>query len=345
MKMGLAARWNYGVTRRIVTDYRPEVAYVWGLRHVSISPALAAIDSGIPCVFRLEDYWLSGIKNDLFLAESRVKKAFRRALVGLWDFRSIERNPMLGVSHALMKAHLDKGFPERNMAVVPEAIADDLCLDQGDLEEKPFNRGKLRMVYVGRIDESKGVHVAIETVKELTLRNRKMDVCLDVVGVGPKDYMQRLRSLATSLTLGDKVRFLGFMEHEEVKARLPGYDVLLFPSLWVEPFGIVVVEAMAKGVVVVATNRGGPAEIITDGVSGLLVEPGTASGMAEAVLGLAEDRAQASRIRMAALERIRREYSQSRKMDRIEGYLRSAVADASSGRPRWVEADASPMSS
>jgi glycosyltransferase involved in cell wall biosynthesis len=231
------------------------------------------------------------------------------------------------------------------MAVVPEAIADDLCLDQGDLEEKPFNRGKLRMVYVGRIDESKGVHVAIETVKELTLRNRKMDVCLDVVGVGPKDYMQRLRSLATSLTLGDKVRFLGFMEHEEVKARLPGYDVLLFPSLWVEPFGIVVVEAMAKGVVVVATNRGGPAEIITDGVSGLLVEPGTASGMAEAVLGLAEDRAQASRIRMAALERIRREYSQSRKMDRIEGYLRSAVADASSGRPRWVEADASPMSS
>jgi L-malate glycosyltransferase len=83
-------------------------------------------------------------------------------------------------------------------------------------------------------------------------------------------YLTSLRSLVQELSLQQQVRFLG--EREDVPEVLRALDLLLVPS-WEEPFGRVVIEAMAMCTPVLATANGGPAEVITDGVDGLLLPP------------------------------------------------------------------------
>jgi L-malate glycosyltransferase len=83
-------------------------------------------------------------------------------------------------------------------------------------------------------------------------------------------YASSLRRLIDELNLGDRVQFLG--EREDVPQVMRALDILLIPS-WEEPFGRVVIEAMAMETAIVATARGGPAEVIADGVQGRLLPP------------------------------------------------------------------------
>jgi glycosyltransferase involved in cell wall biosynthesis len=83
-------------------------------------------------------------------------------------------------------------------------------------------------------------------------------------------YAESLRRIAGDLNLNGSVRFLG--EREDIPEVLRALDLLLVPS-WEEPFGRSLVEAMAMEVAVVATSVGGPAEVITDGVDGVLLQP------------------------------------------------------------------------
>jgi glycosyltransferase involved in cell wall biosynthesis len=84
-------------------------------------------------------------------------------------------------------------------------------------------------------------------------------------------------------------KFQGWAEHEELPAEYEDADVFVFPSVWDEPFGIPVAEAMAAGLPVVASRVGGIPEIVADGETGMLVEPDDASALAAALEQLVND--------------------------------------------------------
>jgi glycosyltransferase involved in cell wall biosynthesis len=117
-------------------------------------------------------------------------------------------------------------------------------------------------------------------------------------------YLGELRQLVDALDLGDAVRFTG--ERQDVAEILGAVDVLLAPSV-AEPFGRTVIEAMAMGTPVIATEIGGPAEIIEHGITGLLAPPTEPRRWAEAVNSVLTDpdgaRARAARARTVAAER------------------------------------------
>lgn len=124
---------------------------------------------------------------------------------------------------------------------------------------------------------------------------------------GNRSYPRRLQEIAGELGLGDAVRFLG--EREEVPEILRASDVALLPS-WEEPFGRVVVEAMAMGVPVVATAIGGPAEIIRDGVDGVLVAPRQPEALAAAITRLLDDEPRRRAIGAASQRAVLARFSQ-----------------------------------
>lgn len=98
-------------------------------------------------------------------------------------------------------------------------------------------------------------------------------------------YERELRRTVTELGLDDAVHFLG--ERDDIFRVLAGVDILLVPSTE-EPFGRTVIEAMAMGVPVIATDAGGPAEIIRDGVDGLVLPPDATDRWVEAANLLSE---------------------------------------------------------
>jgi glycosyltransferase involved in cell wall biosynthesis len=104
---------------------------------------------------------------------------------------------------------------------------------------------------------------------------------------GEDAYESRLKYLITELGLDDRVTMLGFSD--EIPTILRQVDCLVHASVLPEPFGQVVAEGMAAGLPVIASNAGGPRELISDGITGLLHTPGDVEELAAALRRLQAD--------------------------------------------------------
>jgi glycosyltransferase involved in cell wall biosynthesis len=188
-------------------------------------------------------------------------------------------------------------------------------------------RGTNVVGMLGRLAEWKGQHVFLEAIGQLAsefpeLRARVVGGAL----FGEDAYERELRELARELGIADIVEFTGFVEH--VEDELAKLDVLVHASVVPEPFGQVVVEGMAAGLPVVATAAGGPAEVITDGVDGLLVPPGDVAALAAAVRRLLLDQALRAQLGQAAARR-----AEEFAPEVIGAQLRRLYDDLLAGRP------------
>lgn len=118
--------------------------------------------------------------------------------------------------------------------------------------------------------------------------------------------LSRLRQKARMLGIGDRVWFTG---HEaDVASAMAACQVVVHASTSPEPFGRVILEAMALGRPVIASRAGGPEEIVTSGTDGLLVAPGDARALARALRGLLADAGERERLGRAGLEKVREGY-------------------------------------
>lgn len=178
----------------------------------------------------------------------------------------------------------------RATAVIPNWV------DASAMSRRPDRPGTLRTIgLLGQISPHKGHDDAVEMMRRLG-----SDFRLLIAGRGEADYERSLRSKAKGLP----VEFVGFVDPREF---LPGIDILILPS-WEEPFGIVVLEAMAAGVNVVATNTGGPPEILDHGNAGMLVPPRDPESMAAAIRTLVGDPELAAALRYRAEQRVGERY-------------------------------------
>ncbi|MEM7394136.1 MAG: glycosyltransferase family 4 protein, partial [Verrucomicrobiota bacterium] len=128
---------------------------------------------------------------------------------------------------------------------------------------------------------------------------------------GNESHLEKLLALVKDLGLDRQVVYLGTID--DVRTAMSALDVSVMASVMAEPFGGVVIESMALGTPVVASANGGPAEIVEDGVSGLLFPPGDDAAMAEAIDRLLRD--EVGRKQMA--EAARRRFEEAFEYDRF----------------------------
>lgn len=138
-------------------------------------------------------------------------------------------------------------------------------------------RPRDHIVFVGRLVPGKGVNVLVEAVAELVRGGSR--VRLTIAGDGPE--RERLEKLASSLGL--EPSFVGAIAPDAVSALLRQATVVAVPSVVDEGLGLVALEAMAQGALVVASAAGGLAETIVDGETGRLVPPGDVAALAAAL--------------------------------------------------------------
>jgi glycosyltransferase involved in cell wall biosynthesis len=179
---------------------------------------------------------------------------------------------------------------------------------------------------IGRLSPWKGQHVFVEAfARAFPGEPGDLPARSVVVGAplfGEDGYAHQLEALAAGLHLGSRIEFAGFIE--DVAGCLTTFDILVHASVVPEPFGNVVVEGMAAGLPVVAAGQGGPAEIIDDGVNGILYPPGDIDALAAALRALAASPGLRHRLGEAARERAA-EFTPDRVASRIMDVYRDAL--------------------
>ncbi len=256
------------VLQEIIEEEQPDVVHTNNLSGFSIVPWIAAKERGIPVVHTLRDYYLMCPQSAMFrdgqncvkrCASCRVLSESKRALSngGYVDH-------VVGISQFILDFHRQHGYFRR---VTGSKIFNGIPAYDVRARQMKNEGDKLAFLYMGRIDESKGVHRLIEVFSEI----QGVELWL-----GGKVTDPAMKRRLEEGTCPDHIRCLGYIDPQEV---LPKADALILPSLWHEPFGRVIFEAYACGVPVIGTNRGGIPEIIEQGRTGYIYDPDEEGGL------------------------------------------------------------------
>jgi glycosyltransferase involved in cell wall biosynthesis len=178
------------------------------------------------------------------------------------------------------------------------------------VESMSFTRGPIHtsapftVAMVGRLAPWKGQDLFLRAFAAAFPGGEERATIVGAPLFGEEAFELSLRRQILELGLEQRVELIGF--RDDVSAELRRADALVHASLIPEPFGRVVVEGMAAGLPVIAADAGGPREIITDGVDGVLYRPGDATALAQALIRVARDRPFAAALGRAATEHARR---------------------------------------
>jgi glycosyltransferase involved in cell wall biosynthesis len=168
-----------------------------------------------------------------------------------------------------------------------------------------------RLLCVGRLIPIKGHIVLLRAFAEA--REQIPDLRLDLAGRGPLE--PALRALAKELDVDDAIRFLGYVA--PVQRAIEDAAIVVVPSMG-EGFGMVALEAMERARPVIAAEIGGLGELVEERVTGLLVTPGEAEPLAQAIVQLAGDLPRAAEMGEAGRRRALEQFLQERCTDRTE---------------------------
>lgn len=224
-------------------------------------------------------------------------------------------------------------------------------------DSPPTDGGEpIRLLYVGRLSPEKGVHTLVQAFSYLRGENRRIQ--LDIVGpsnLAPfksvstessrsrlepirrfwmeSAYDEHLRDLTSDIERG-AVRFHGSLPHEDLPKVFERADIVVFPSIWDEPFGLPVIEAMAAGKPVVASAVGGVPETVEDGATGVLFPPGDVPAMIASIKRLLDNGELRQSMGAAGRRAARNRFSWSRYVDDWIGIYDRVTRSSSSAR--WV---------
>ena len=299
-----------------------------GLRTVAVAPATSAARgvAAIPSlsrafrreravVFHAHQTWSLSCRYAIVaaaLARVPVRVASAQLFLEMPPLRAID------AQHALLSACLHRhvavsrhvasrlrerfGVPDERIAVIPNAVAtgapapfdEELRRSLGAADGMPL------VLTTARLEPQKGLPHLLDAAMMVP------DASFVVAGEGPD--RAALEARIAALGLAGRVRLLG--HRDDVRQLLAVADLFVLPSLN-EGLPLSVLEAMGAGVPVVATSAGGTAEIVRDGVTGVLVPPGDAGALADAIRSLLSDRARSTRLAAAGRDLVGREHSAS----------------------------------
>ena len=201
----------------------------------------------------------------------------------------------------------------------PEAVGNNKC--RQFFEKLGLDRARFSIGLFGRIEHTKGQHILVDAVRRLV--DSGCDVQAIMIGqTMDPTYQHSLQQRIADNALRDRLRVHDFMADANRLMRC--FDVVVLPS-YSEHFGLVLIEAMYTGVAAVGTAAGGVPEIIDDGASGLLCEPGSANDLADKIKRLYDDQTMRESLAKAGQVRARELFSEPRHFEVLRHHFEQVV--------------------
>jgi glycosyltransferase involved in cell wall biosynthesis len=230
----------------------------------TIEPSLIiSCDGGYPAALSCLDLIIAGKKKSKRCVLTIVSVPAEKSFIDLFYGKIATIIDRVVVNSNLCKKSLmnSRGFKEEDVIVIYPYIGDRR---DGVWDFHKKSR-EILFAYIGRIEKWKGSYVLLEAFKDIDSRENTR---LLMVGSGPE--LDDIKKYATSLGLGDRVVFTGYLNN--ISAVLLPVDIFVFPSFW-EGMPYSVLEAMNAGKIIISTDVGGIPEVITNKKDGILVRP------------------------------------------------------------------------
>ena len=338
-----ATVWNRETVadlKRLIKNIRPEVIHFHNtFPLISTSAYHAAKKSHIPVVQTLHNYrymcpsatlYRNGNSchqcvNRKLAIPSVIHKCYRSnrkatavAAAALAIQKSVKKSfhlvdRFIALSNTARMEFEKAGIPYSKMTVKPNFVRPD----PGNHHVKGTHA-----IFVGRLTEEKGIRTLLDAWTPSS-SNPISDVQLRIMGQGPMEKV--VREAARS---NPRISYLGQLRHSEALIEIAKARLLVFPSLWPEPFGRSMIEAFASGTPVIASNTGSMSEIVEHEIHGLHFEPGNAGELQQQVSRLSNDEHLYSKISASARTAYESKYAPQRNLDLLMKIYREAIKTA-----------------
>jgi glycosyltransferase involved in cell wall biosynthesis len=319
LRQEISGRW---ALERLAARCSPDVVYVWSPRFVSLAPLLIAPALGLPVCCYVSDDWLARWDDvDTWRNTGAILNAIADTVAGPRRPGRPSGIHAQFASEYLKQACLEAGWALESAPVIRWGV-DTRRFAPG----APASWGRPRLLYVGQVVPHKGVHTAIDACRLLAQWHGLGETELTIVGgTTLPAYLESLKDRAGADGLAGRVHFMGSVARDRLPAIYRAHDVLVFPSIWPEPFSLTLLEAMASGMAVVATATGGSAELLRHEANALVFPPEDATACAGHVRRLAEEPDLRSRMQREARRTVEESFDLERMLDDVESDLRRLV--------------------
>lgn len=215
--------------------------------------------------------------------------------------------------------------PKKNIKVIYPGSIEIKC-SKTDIDEakKKFNIDRFSLILVGRILEKKGQHLAVEAIKILKDKGYKIKLYI-IGGANDIDYKKKIQEFVINNNLQQDIIFIEFVVN--IQKYVHAFDAALLTT-YEETFGMVLPEAMLAHVPVIASNAGGPLEIIVDGESGLLFKTKDSNDLANKIELLYNDEALRERLIGNGYNEARTKFEYNNQFRKVADELKKLVTIA-----------------
>lgn len=296
---------------RLLDRHPVDIAHVHSIFHLSAAVIGELDRRRIPVVWTLHDYqpicpisilftrdavcedcrgarFFNAVKNrcshgDLAISMLNAGEAYLGRLLGVYDRVSA----FIAPTRFVLDKFVEFGWDPSRLIHVPHFAP----INRWSAEH-PAARGPI--LFAGRLQPQKGVRVFLEALARL-----KLDEMQEIVIIGDGPERAALESLAQRLLPG-RVQFTGYLEYGAIRDWYRRCVFAVVPSVWHEVLGLAILEPYAIGRPVIGSRMGGIPEVIEDGVTGLLVDPGDPAALADAIDRMLTRPADVARMGMAA---------------------------------------------
>lgn len=282
--------------QKILDEFSPDIVHFHNIIGLSVGLIHIAKQKGIKTVMTLHDHWGFCLKNTIMKHGGEICRDFTRCEECMPSFSDENGNNLplrmrqsfialqlqdidafISPSRYLADAYICAGLPAHKFHVIWNGIDVRKFMTINKIKSP----GSTRFTFIGYFGAHKGIHVLLEALQYLD----KDRYILNLVGDG--ELLAEYKNKVQSAGLECSVKFWGKIK--DIKDAYAQTDVLILPSIWPENQPVTITEAMAAKIPVIASNCGGIPELVEDGETGLLFEPGNDLDLARKMLDIIQN--------------------------------------------------------
>jgi glycosyltransferase involved in cell wall biosynthesis len=289
-ELGLRNKYDYSIINKLSKLWEsdpPEIIHTH-LFHAGILGRVVARMHHVPVII-VHQHGLEKRRSPIRVFLDRMTSPFVTKYAATCQAVAKEMTRREGISQSKIEIIYNGIFPIDTSIVSPPL-------------EWPVKNSAKVIGCVGRLAPEKGQAILIQALASYETKGEKPHVLL----IGDGSYRQELQNKVTSLHLNPYVHFCGIQKN--IFEWLPFFDLFVLPSSW-EGISLALLEAMACGLAVVATNVGGTPEVVKNGESGLLIPPNDPNALESAIRTLVENPGLCQKMGEAGRDRVRTEFT------------------------------------